>query len=84
MRSPVVRQKIVADHVCQRPQQVEPREPELLQVPKDVTTYRVAERVGFEPTYPLRGKTLSRRPRYDHFGTSPHDRNRESRRNPEL
>jgi hypothetical protein len=31
----------------------------------------VAERVGFEPTCPLRDKTLSRRPRYDHFGTSP-------------
>src|SRR5262249_16154759 len=24
-----------------------------------------------EPTCPLQGKTLSRRPRYDHFGTSP-------------
>ena len=32
---------------------------------------RLAERVGFEPTCPLRDKTLSRRPRYDHFGTSP-------------
>jgi hypothetical protein len=32
---------------------------------------RVSERVGFEPTCPLRDKTLSRRPRYDHFGTSP-------------
>ena len=32
----------------------------------------MAERVGFEPTCPLlAGKTLSRRPRYDHFGTSP-------------
>ena len=31
----------------------------------------LAERVGFEPTCPLRDKTLSRRPRYDHFGTSP-------------
>ena len=32
----------------------------------------VAERVGFEPTCPLlAGKTLSRRPRYDRFGTSP-------------
>src|SRR5262245_15648037 len=30
-----------------------------------------SERVGFEPTCPLRDKTLSRRPRYDHFGTSP-------------
>ena len=27
--------------------------------------------MGFEPTCPLRDKTLSRRPRYDHFGTSP-------------
>jgi hypothetical protein len=33
--------------------------------------YEMAERVGFEPTCPLRDKTLSRRPRYDHFGTSP-------------
>jgi hypothetical protein len=33
---------------------------------------KMAERVGFEPTCPLlAGKTLSRRPRYDHFGTSP-------------
>jgi hypothetical protein len=32
---------------------------------------RVAERVGFEPTCRLPDKTLSRRPRYDHFGTSP-------------
>ena len=33
---------------------------------------KLAERVGFEPTCPLlAGKTLSRRPRYDHFGTSP-------------
>ena|GEM_PF-7115893 len=32
----------------------------------------MAERVGFEPTCPLlAGKTLSRRPRYNHFGTSP-------------
>jgi hypothetical protein len=36
----------------------------------------LAERVGFEPTCPLQGKTLSRRPRYDHFGTSPHGRDR--------
>src|SRR5215813_11958657 len=32
---------------------------------------KVAERGGFEPPCPLRDKTLSRRPRYDHFGTSP-------------
>ena len=31
----------------------------------------LAERVGFEPTCRLPDKTLSRRPRYDHFGTSP-------------
>jgi hypothetical protein len=31
----------------------------------------LAERVGFEPTCRSPGKTLSRRPRYDHFGTSP-------------
>ena len=33
--------------------------------------YGLAERVGFEPTCELPRKTLSRRPRYDHFGTSP-------------
>jgi hypothetical protein len=32
---------------------------------------RLAERVGFEPTCRLPDKTLSRRSRYDHFGTSP-------------
>src|SRR6266542_2968885 len=32
---------------------------------------RLAEREGFEPPSRLPGKTLSRRPRYDHFGTSP-------------
>jgi hypothetical protein len=32
----------------------------------------VAEREGFEPPCRLPGKTLSRRPRYDHFGTSPY------------
>ena len=32
---------------------------------------KMAEREGFEPPCPLRDKTLSRRPRYDHFGTSP-------------
>src|SRR5918998_532034 len=32
---------------------------------------RVAEREGFEPPCRLPDKTLSRRPRYDHFGTSP-------------
>jgi hypothetical protein len=32
---------------------------------------RLAERVGFEPTCRLPDKPLSRRPRYDHFGTSP-------------
>ena len=31
----------------------------------------MAERVGFEPTCRFPDKTLSRRPRYDHFGTSP-------------
>src|SRR4029078_2144038 len=36
----------------------------------------MAERVGFEPTCRLRDKTLSRRPRYDHFGTSPHRQDR--------
>ena len=32
---------------------------------------RMAEREGFEPPCRLPDKTLSRRPRYDHFGTSP-------------
>ena len=32
----------------------------------------MAEREGFEPPCRLPGKTLSRRPRYDHFGTSPY------------
>ena len=36
-----------------------------------VTQMKVAEREGFEPPCRLPGKTLSRRPRYDHFGTSP-------------
>ena len=31
----------------------------------------MAERVGFEPTCRFRDNTLSRRARYDHFGTSP-------------
>lgn len=33
----------------------------------------MAERGGFEPPCRLPDKTLSRRPRYDHFGTSPHE-----------
>jgi hypothetical protein len=33
--------------------------------------FKLAEREGFEPPCRLLGKTLSRRPRYDHFGTSP-------------
>ena len=36
---------------------------------------RMAERVGFEPTCRLPDNTLSRRARYDHFGTSPHAQN---------
>src|SRR5437773_11557242 len=32
---------------------------------------KMAEREGFEPPCRLPDKTLSRRPRYDHFGTSP-------------
>ena len=31
----------------------------------------MAERVGFEPTWELPPNPLSRRARYDHFGTSP-------------
>ena len=33
----------------------------------------MAERVGFEPTCRLPDKPLSRRSRYDHFGTSPQE-----------
>ena len=33
----------------------------------------MAEREGFEPPCRLPDKTLSRRPRYDHFGTSPYE-----------
>ena len=39
---------------------------------------RLAEREGFEPPCRLPGKTLSRRPRYDHFGTSPVLRSRKN------
>ena len=31
----------------------------------------VAEMVGFEPTCPVKDKTISSRSRYDHFDTSP-------------
>src|SRR5436190_24161036 len=41
--------------------------------------FDMAERVGFEPTCPLQDKTLSRRPRYDHFGTSPSESDRVER-----
>ena len=35
---------------------------------------QLAERVGFEPTVRLLGaQTISSRPRYDHFGTSPQE-----------
>ncbi len=46
----------------------------------------MAERVGFEPTCPLlAGKTLSRRPRYDRFGTSPRKlETRNSKSDPRL
>ena len=50
----------------------------LLPMCPEWTLHNMAERVGFEPTCPLRDKTLSRRPRYDHFGTSP-QRNRPRR-----
>ena len=39
----------------------------------------LAERVGFEPTCRLPDNTLSRRARYDHFGTSPFDPTAQSR-----
>ena len=42
----------------------------------------MAERVGFEPTCRLPDKTLSRRPRYDHFGTSPWNEQSELRLQP--
>ena len=31
----------------------------------------LAEMVGFEPTCPVKDKTISSRSRYDHFDTSP-------------
>jgi hypothetical protein len=40
----------------------------------------MAERAGFEPARELLApKPLSRRPRYDHFGTSPHRRERQTK-----
>src|SRR5215470_17208526 len=39
----------------------------------------LAERVGFEPTCRLPDKSLSRRSRYDHFGTSPPDQSNAER-----
>ena len=33
----------------------------------------LAEMVGFEPTCPIKDKTISSRSRYDHFDTSPYD-----------
>ena len=32
----------------------------------------LAEMVGFEPTCPVKDKTISSRSRYDHFDTSPY------------
>ena len=32
----------------------------------------LAEMVGFEPTCPIKDKTISSRSRYDHFDTSPY------------
>ena len=32
----------------------------------------MAEMVGFEPTCPVKDKTISSRSRYDHFDTSPY------------
>jgi hypothetical protein len=41
---------------------------------------KMAEEVGFEPTCPvLRDKSISSRPRYDHFGTPPRAIQRVSR-----
>ena len=34
--------------------------------------YVMAEEVGFEPTDPLRGQTISSRSRYNHFDTPPY------------
>ena len=38
---------------------------------REMSGANLAEREGFEPPCRLPDKTLSRRPRYDHFGTSP-------------
>ena len=46
----------------------------LLNLLRENVKKRLAERVGFEPTCRLRDNTLSRRARYDHFGTSPQRR----------
>ena len=34
--------------------------------------FLMAEMVGFEPTCPVKDKTISSRSRYDHFDTSPY------------
>ena len=39
----------------------------------------LAEMVGFEPTCPVKDKTISSRSRYDHFDTSPYSVPLESR-----
>ena len=40
----------------------------------------VAEMVGFEPTCPVKDKTISSRSRYDHFDTSPYSLRASERR----
>ena len=40
----------------------------------------VAEKVGFEPTCPVKDKTISSRSRYDHFDTSPYGSKQFSRK----
>src|SRR6188474_564403 len=47
---------------------------------QEIMKSKMAERVGFEPTCRLPDKSLSRRSRYDHFGTSPVVRRQRMRR----
>ena len=38
----------------------------------------LAEMVGFEPTCPVKDKTISNRSRYDHFDTSPYEKKKKN------
>ena len=67
--SPVARPRLASTDVGVR--FIEPSEGVMNVAPTSLI-YLLAERVGFEPTWGLLApKPLSRRPRYDHFGTSP-------------